>query len=242
MKKIEPWPVADQLWDTYRAFHVGVGKWGTTNTANYHQNNPFILFDTDELILTTRMPDPGERGAYNASGVELTKSDELTNSLWTPDGLEIKKAWFQDNGSQWILIDDLTGRAVRTDVVVQTRDRKIERPNIPARFQSCAAYIGGPGCHPVGVGKFVIRPTINVMPKAEQEKIKQLEQTFRAHMTLIEHEVTTRIPAGSGVSYERMVAVSSWEELNNNELLQLWSRGVARPMLEYDYLLSERPR
>lgn len=235
------WVPVMQRWDAYRAFHIGVSSHGLHPVM--HGNSVFVLFDTGELILTKRMPEPNERHHYTDIGVTLTLSKELDIDLLTPTGLKVKKAWFDDSGSQWILVDHSSGRAVRTDVVLHTRDRKIKRPNVPQRFNSYAAYIGGPGCHPVGSGQFVVRPTIRDMPEAERAKIAEMERAFRAHMTLVEHEVTTETTRyGPSLPYERALAVASWEDLTYSEWALLWQNGVDRPKLKFDHLLLEPPR
>lgn len=235
------WSFEMQRWDAYKAFHLGVSPHGVHPLT--HGNSVFVLFDSGELILTKRMPEPNERCHYADIGVTLTLSKELDIDLWTPTGLKVKKAWLEDNGSQWIMVDHSSGRAVRTDVVLNTRDRKITRPTIPKRFQGYAAYIGGPDCYPVGSGQFVVRPTIRDMPVEQQEKIKELVTTFRAHMTLVEHEVTIdTMRHANSLSYERALTVSSWEDLTYSEWLSLWQNGVDRPRLTFSHLLTEQPR
>ncbi len=96
MHTLEKWPADQQRWDDFRAFHVGIGRYGP---GRHGHSGIMVLFDTGELILTKAMPDPDQRGSYSADGGELTRSDE--SRFWfTPDGLEFKKAWCQASGSQ----------------------------------------------------------------------------------------------------------------------------------------------
>jgi hypothetical protein len=240
MIRPSPWPAEHQSWDQYRAFHIAAGRGGFGRLASYHPS-PLVLFDTGELILTKRQPDPNERGEYRCVGVELTRSDEM-GGYWTPTGLQVKKAWFHT--SQWALVDEQTGRAVRVDRPVHggPGGSIIKRPNVPERFKTAQAYIGGPGCHPVGSSSFEIRPTVRDMHPAAQEHAKRIEQTFRAAMILTEDPITSDTTTGQALPFERVMALKGWEELDDFERRRLWRNGIDRPKLEFDYLLTDMPK
>lgn len=234
------WPLDKQQYDRYNAFHVGVSKGGLHKPSSYG-SQPLVLFDTGELILTKAEPDPGERGEYKVVDVELTFSNDM-GGYWTPDGMAVKKAWFS-GASQWALVDGQSGRAVRTNGASRTRSGRDFRPNIPARFQECSAYIGGPGCHPVGSAPFVLRPTIRYMPQHMRDHVATFEQSFRAAMTLTENPVTNdTIIVTQPLAFEKVMALESWEDLDDFQQRCLWKFGVDRPVLQFDHLLTSPPR
>jgi hypothetical protein len=233
-------------WDAYKAFHV--------NQA------PLIYFDTGELICTVQCPPVDARREYNAFNVELTTSKDV-GTLWAPDGTELKKAWLDDNGMQYLLVDKDLNVAVRTDgcgrrwrnqdgTLCETGNKKAEYvPGIPDRFQvGCFAYIGGPGCMPVSIGKVTAWVPHRVALTTEQrEHVDMIDSTARAALKLTDHEAVHYRPHQSATSISKgcpldlVLNAMTWQDIPKQHLPQLFHYGVARKKCEYARVLTVQP-
>lgn len=216
-------------WDRYRAFHK------TLNCA-------VIVFDTGEVIATQAQPRPDYRG-YCANGIRIATTNDV-GSLWTPEGVEMKNAWLDDRGQQYLFIDQDSGRAVRTDGPYRPSSKRPDHIHgIPTRFQTEAvAYMAGPGAYPVGVGKIAVRPPhkISCTPD-ELEHVDKILHTFRSAMTLTDDECTR----GSlhhlvACPFDYVLGAHTWQDIKTHQR-DLFHMGVANRKLEFDWLLVNEP-
>jgi hypothetical protein len=220
-------------YDAFNAFHVKYG--------------PSIFFDTGELICTTPAVPVGDRYTYSDFNVELTTTKQ-SGTLWAPDGLELKTAWLDDGGQQHLLIDHDLNVAVRTDGAGITARGKLVKymPGVPERFQTVYAYIGGPGCMPVGAGEVTawVPHRMCLIPE-QREHVQMLEQTARAALKLTDHEVVSSYPGSklisSGCPLDVALKASTWQDLTDYELRSLFHHGVARRKLTLPHALTVKP-
>ena len=158
-------------WDGYRRPHIGLYKYGTGG-----RSNPFIVFDTGEVIARQSRWDPGSRCHYNALGVTVrSTADDSCPALHYSDGTPVAKAHLTDGGGQYVMIDDATGVVVGCGQTLQRNELKgTYHPairdlhlQIPTYFMSCytSVYWSGPGREPVGSRIKVVRP----VPRSKEE-------------------------------------------------------------------------
>lgn len=239
MKKPE-FPRERWSYDTYKAFHIN--------------QVPIIFFDTGELICTTMAPCVGDRHHYFDFNVELCTTKDC-GTLWTPEGIEVKAAWLDDNGQQYLMVDHDEHVAVRLDGG-QRRYRnpngqmygsggEVQRmPGVPDRFQCNAyGYIGGPGCKPVGNGKIAVRfPHKVSLTVDEREHVTMLVNTFRAAMKLTDDPCVKPQWRCNPIDLDVALKCQTWQDVPEALKADLFHGGVARRKSEYDYLLTEQPK
>ena len=230
-------------WDRYRAFYTVINGLGLKQPSPYSQA-PVILFDTGEVIVTNGQPQIPSRRMY-LGRLELTTTTELNQNLYLPDGTKIPKAWLDDNGMQYLLLDHEQRLAVRLDGVWLAykgsdceKQSEILRPGFPRRFQTGAfAYIPGPYMPPIGAGKIRVNPTIaHVSTKEEREKVRTFVDCFMAQMKLTDDDCI-RLAGPTPVPFDDVL---DWETPNDvplNLKSRLFHSGVGRPAWHFDALM-----
>ena len=155
---------ARAMWDDYKAFH-----------NNHHPI--FVQFDTGELICTHTKVDPNLRHLWTNLGVSLYfTTDEKCPPLYeeSQGGNPIPKAWLNDGGGQYLLVDYMTRQVVRLSRGLT---------NIPVRLRGRAtAYFAGAGEPPIG-GKIELSKPES-FTKNELEHIETISQACRAWAAL----------------------------------------------------------
>jgi hypothetical protein len=230
-------------WDTYREFHVNMA--------------PVVYFKTGEVICTNQSPNIDNRHGY-PGGLRVDTTAKC-GSLWAPDGRELKNAWLDDGGQQHLFIDEHANRCVRLDgggnryrdnegnVVTgyygsgQSRPAEF-LPGVPERFQANAyAYIGGPGCPPVGNGKIVAWVSLQKALTAEQrEHVRMIEETARAAMKLMDdpkmnNTVNPSTSITKGCPLRLVLAAQTWRDIPEGNLAELYRNGAQRDRWEFDW-------
>lgn len=238
--KLHDWNHPLARWDRYKAFHMSLRRGGVVDTSgHYAANAPFVQFDTGELICNLCSPGPEDRGEYAGLNVGVYgTTDSTCPTLYMADGTRVPTAWLDCGGMQHLLVDHDLRRAYRLDDMLDV-DRIPQRfVNDPhqRRWQTVRAYYPGPGREPI-TGQVTVRPPFK--PTAdEREHVETQVATARATLTLTDHAVT-RMNASSPLAPERLLAVSDWRELSNEELAQLYHNGLGRRTIRLPYLLTE---
>lgn len=246
--RLPDWSDKKQRWDKYRQFHIGVTPVSLTSTTVPYAEPPFVMFDSGEVIATSGAPNPNVRCAYPMLGVTLVATgDAKCPALTTADGAKVPKAWLNDNGQQYLLIDHDTGRAVRTDAYYNAS------PLVSADCywaKAAAAYFAGPGQPPIG-RKVALRQPLKLLPKETRQQLVEFECATRAAMMMLDHpssKLKTHVysagytwtepkPAGK-LPIERALEVKNWEDLTEQELKKLFFNGLTDRSRELvDYLL-----
>ena len=232
-------------WDAYRAFHWGYGPAGVCAT-NQYGNTPFIIFETGEVVTTAQCVDVSVRCIYRALNLELVSTtDSACPALVTPDGRSIPNAWLTQSGMQYLLVDYCTKHVV---AVAGTQNPAWAQV-CPARFVTgrneqtgaptnwrIRAWIPGAGMEPTGFGLIDLSiPTPNkdwVTPE-QREHIATVTAVGNAVMVL---KNTPRM-SSPGLPFERVIAVSEFGDLTNDEQLALFQGGVRRKLVQVDHLV-----
>jgi hypothetical protein len=235
-------------WDAYKEFHVN--------------QRPVVYFKTGEVICTEQAPNLDNRHSY-PGGLRIDTSAKC-GSLWAPDGRELKNAWLDDCGQQHFFIDEDANKVVRLDGgEARYRDRASDRivsrhgtaakdaeylPGVPERFQANAyAYIGGPGCHPVGSGKIVAWVSLQKALEPEQrEHVRMIEETTRAAMKLMDdprisyiHTRSTTLTKGCPLNI--VLAAKTWQDIPENWHVELYHSGTQRAKWTFDWCYWTEP-
>jgi hypothetical protein len=237
-------------WDAYRAFHTFCGGGG--NDFMHKQStwggeaSPLTLFDTGEVICTETTPGPDKRGDYHSIGVTLTTTSDVP--LWMPDGNPVVRAWLDDGGMQYLLVDHATKRAVRLNGAYRRAPRTNYfnpgspiTPGIPHRFQyNCRAYIPGPGMPPIAHEKLKVKIPLAKAgyTQDELEHIHMIVATGQAAMKLTDHEAVQR-KASEGANPDVLLKCKTWQDVPDALLPGLAQFGVGRVERLFDYLLTE---
>lgn len=250
--KLPPWDHARQQWDRYRAFHIELsGRYLQTCWATPH----IVMFDTGELIIERGFTRPRWRHEYSELGITIVATnDKGCPRFTTPEGEPVAKAWLNVDGQQYLLIDHDTKHVVQLEWTTneywfqQLPERWIDRHQSKA-YAKVAAYFAGPGRPPVG-RPIALRLPVRLLSKAEREHIDTITTTALAAIALSNHPANqATIPANNGnYSYNRamvqrqptpqdLLAVSRWDELDEETLRGLKFKGVARQKKEVPYLL-----
>jgi hypothetical protein len=259
------WSREKQQWDEFKAFHVGINMHGTAMRGPYssHVNGiNFVMFETGELICTADNIRPAHRGLYAALNVGLWRTcDSDCPKLFTPDGEPIPKARLNHGGSQLILVDNDTRRAV--SLRKWHADAPVEPDVRPARFRDrpTNVYFPGPGMPPYAAGAITVCPPVRVLDKDYAKQVEDRVATVRAAMALLDHPATrpvsrTYTPTGglakgqpqvcydpvptSPLPMDRLME-TEWQKLHEHELRRFWFAGLDRPHFKYPYLLTEKP-
>lgn len=238
------WEQDKVRWDRYKEFHIGIGVCGFEATDWRYP--PFVLFRKRQRVECMRSrPAPFERVEYPLLGVSLVATeDSWCPQLYFADGEPVRKAWLNDNGQQYLLIDHDSHRAVRLG---------------PVKFKN-------PGAPPVGVS-IAIRKPFRSLPKEARQYVDDFVCAAKAAMTLMDHpasklkeytstsyawNASTQSPVAvpykhyeslpsSKLSLERILAVKSWQELEEKELKRLFFAGVdKRPRELVECLFTKR--
>lgn len=232
--KLPDWDDKFKRWDRYSAFHMGAFK--QLCATDSHRYPPFIIFDSGEVISPHFKFDPYARGHYPLLDVSVfLTSDAGCPTLYLPDGTPVKKAWCDNEGHQFVIVDHATKRVVTHG---NAPDAKM-----PDRFKGFRAYWKKPGAPPVGGPITICRPDQIALTKEERQRKEDMSATAIAAMKLTDHPALQPRRWGTDpmLSVDRLLAVQSWDELNEDELRSLYHRGVARRQVKYDYLLTEKP-
>jgi hypothetical protein len=234
--KLPEWDDQFVRWDRYKQFHMGLDQ-RLCATENYCWP-PFIIFDDGEVICTISQLKPDLRRVYPELNVELAISGE--QALYLPDGTQVPKAWLNENGQQYLIIDHDTHQV-----------KQLLSGNVP---RGTARFTNKGEMH---AGQIKLCRPFKTHTKEMQEQITEFILVARAAMTLMDHPCTRveRVKASwSALGYyehpkptgklalERILEVASWEELNDAELRRFWFAGVdARNKAPVDYLLTVQP-
>lgn len=130
------------MWDQFKQFHQPIGP----HNRDWHGG--FLAFIGGEMLCVQSRFNVDERVDYNAINITVfNTSDPNTPQLYDPGGEAILKAWLTDEGSQALLYDHDTHKAVQ--LAPSHWDSK--QWDIPewARGE-CTAYFAGPGREPKG--------------------------------------------------------------------------------------------
>jgi hypothetical protein len=168
--KISGYNYAQQQWDRYRHFHV--------------DNGPFVQFATGELIVVDSTPDPLLLRKYDQYNVSLTFTGDGHFTFYTPDGEKLPKAWLTWKGSQYLLVDHDTKRAVAF-----ARWQETNAANLPEYLRQGRALIMRDGGNPIGAQVRVNRP-YRLSPE-EKDWVNTVVQLCRAHCALNDLEPNT---------------------------------------------------
>jgi len=129
-----------RYWDRYCAFYKEFH-------TDYHSTHGlFSLFETGELRVNYAAPSPNLRFHDKTFNIELYSTRDGYHKFITPDGEDIKKTWLFHYGTQYLLIDHDTKRAVRLSYN-RNPGRFSDAPN---NLKDSAAYIPRAGANPVG--------------------------------------------------------------------------------------------
>lgn len=241
---------SDKGWDRWQAFHWGVDPHGRIkSTRDSHSGFPFIIFDTGEVVCTTSAPDPDWRREYPLLGVRLVSTaDKHLPQLTTAEGRSVPKAWLNECGMQYLLIDYETRRVV----ALQNETAAIMAARIPRRFcytlshhyrtdkpptlnPRISVWFPGEGYPPVGHRVMVDVPITNKewLTDAQREHIATITDTCR--MALHLQGFTKKESAH--LSASRLLEVASYDQLSRAEQLIVANGKIMRPRFRQDYLL-----
>jgi len=149
--KLPPFKLEEMRWDRFHQFYQTLN-----HPSSRWMSSGFIMFMSGELICTASRRDGKERLTYSDLNVRLVNTDDLVHppKLFTLDQQPITKAWLNDGGSQTLLIDLDTHRAVRLSTYLRASDA-----DIPVWLDNeCSAYCPGPSKNFVGSPVEVSRP------------------------------------------------------------------------------------
>lgn len=166
---------ADQVrWDAYKAFHITLG-------TNYYEQ-PFVQFDTGELIVRTGYLRPQFRRYYEELHVSLFQADDISykkhleplrKGLRDPDGEIVYPSQLKRGFAPLMLWDHDTDRIVTCNFRVR------EELVLPHRFKNVAyAYFAGEGAAPIGATTRITKPALKT--REEKQLIAQLRAACRA--------------------------------------------------------------
>lgn len=264
--KLPDWDRSKQAWDRYNAFHIGVSASGLCTTNGYSPP-PFVMFDTGELILTRSGDnEPHIRQEYPALNVALYGSrDKGCPDLWTPDGELVTQAWLHNNGAQqYLLIDHDSKRVVgcgpmkscsRDELLFPMRFYRENRsyttpPKPPTWYPTIYAYFPGPCAYPVGSPIVIKRSNREELTEEERKHVDMIVLTAKAGLTLTEHPAS-KMPSKKFPWYsdpkiekaplEKVLAATTYTDLDENTLRSIFFSGVGRKPVEYPHLLTEQP-
>ena len=216
----------DVQWDMWKAFH-----W---------TSHPVTVFDTQELVYTHGAPDPDYRRRYSDYRFSvLGTTDNALPTLYLPDTDDqdpVPKAWLNEHGMQYLLIDEETKRAVALGDLSKNH-------LVPQRLRARAkAYFAGPGSPPIGAPIRVSRPLAKVFDKDELELIDSLKAACDMQFSMTTSPTWDKkdgyYPDAVGLDPKRLLAAGSVSALTNNEQYKLFHRGVSRARQNCDYLLA----
>lgn len=232
-------------WDAYRAFHWGYSPAGVIATTQYG-NAPFIIFETGEVVATGNCVGVEVRSSYAGLNLSLVGTNDTgCPAMLTPDGRAVPNAWLTQRGMQNLLIDYCTKRVVavggdRNPVWAQVCPSRFvtayDKTTGAPSYWRIRAWIPGVGQTPIGYGLIDLSiPAANkawVTPE-QQEHVATLTAVCNATMSL---KNTPRRPS-AGLPFERVVAVSEFGDLTDNEQLALFQGGVRRKLVQFDHLV-----
>lgn len=220
-------------WDRFKTYHHVVGN-----------NHSIIQFDTGELIFMAAQSGVGYRREYREIDVRLDTTADLKSSLYDPQGREIKRAWFPS--TEHLLVDYSTSRVVSTEGPRFTRSSSemAIRQGVPERFQKLAqVYIGGEGQLPVPASPIrTALPHKMVATEEQMEHFDMLHSTFKAVARLDDSiKVGEAYNHQSGMPFDVAMKCQTWQDVSVAHYGQLFHAGIARPTVEFPYLLLEPP-
>ena len=173
----------DRKWDRFREFYNEV------EVGQHYYNNPFIMFETGEFIITRSRFNPTARKHYGRLNISLHGSTDarwstfLKNKnakLKTPDGDEVLFSWLNDGRYQTILVDHDSGRVVRCSIDPDCDKR------IPARLRHCAnVYFACDKEPPIG-GKPLILTEPAQLTGIDKKHVDYIVSACKAWNTLAE--------------------------------------------------------
>lgn len=241
-------------WDLFHAFHIGVTKQGLSATSHWSWP-PFVLFEDGQVICTRSRPNPYERGVYDMLGVSLVATGDrfaqgpICPPLFFPSGEQVTKAWLNNHGQQYLLIDREHNHVVRLNDRAYSHPLALTRLTPEAQKQA-SVWFAAAGNKPLGASIAIRKPFMS-LPKEKRQQVEDFVCSARAAMALMEHPSSKLITHTHGyvswteskptqrVALERVLAVRSWEELEEHELKKLFFVGVDRPFEWVDHLVTK---
>lgn len=234
--KLPAWDNTQQRWDKFEAFHIGVDKYALSKT-NPWTSQPFIMFDSGEVVCTYAQPGPDQRGIYPMLNLQLVgTNDRNCPALATPDGEAVAKAWLDDAGQQYLLIDLCTSRAYRLG---GGHSSKLER--VPERLSHFTAYFPGAGREPTTPPVTVAKPDLKALTREEREHKDAMISSIKAATKLVEDH-----PANKPLGYwaeqtlrpldlDKVLACASINDLPADQQRALLKKGTTRRIVRYPY-------
>jgi hypothetical protein len=137
-----------QRWDEYRAFHTNDGH--------------IVQFATGECIYTRPNPDPHERRHFRARMIQSVGTDDSDlPDLYLPgDTKPLPKAWLNNNGMQYLMVDYDRDKAVRLFSYGATMPLTIPTHLRQRNRSDVRVYWAGPGCDPIGASILISQPFV----------------------------------------------------------------------------------
>jgi len=220
-------------WDGFKAFH-------TTNGI-------FVEFETGELAITTAQPHPRDRDFYDKYGIYvLSTSDDNCPQLYLDKECTqpVKKAWLNQNGMQYLSVDEQQKVAVRLGGFYSRKDRQ---QYLPRNLLQAAVWMG-PDRLPVPTNAFDVSVPDKSVRKDLGPKLTEVRAVIRAA-----HRIN---PAGSKRYHWEtrypVAAQPSWADLEVSDLVAKLSsnsdtmRSVAedgftypRAVTQHDFLYTK---
>ncbi len=224
-----------RYWDRYQAFYKEF------HTDYRYTHGLFSLFETGELRVNYSAPRPGNRFHDKTLNIELYSTRDGYHKFVTPDGEEIKTAWLFHYGTQYLLIDHDTKRAVRLSYNRVTEPDRFR--DAPKNLRDSAAYIPRVGANPVGAPIKVSYPRPDNFKEMSQwcdEVVKTCETIER----VAPHDgwVSSWSWGRDQVPTKDMLAMAPGDfvrDLTPEKIKHIaqYKFGVPRKDVDYDYLL-----
>ena len=218
-------------WDQHREFHWQVNSSSTATQSHIH--DPVItVFRDGSLAVHYGTGRPEVRHNYPDYGISTTSTtDQHCPNLLSPDGVKLPKAWLNDGGAQTLLIDHELGRAYSLDA---WRDKDKHQLR-------CAAFYVKAGASPQTGTAHISPPLDNkqFVPAEQREHLAGLYASCRAEVALTGETLTRPLwnEVQGKLAVVRLLEVSHWRDLKPPEQHRLFYHGLARPRIDYPYLV-----
>lgn len=178
---VPPFDHEHKAWDRYKAFF---NSHGPQQYDGHSFHGVFIQFDTGEVVLRHNRFDPALRRDYKDLGVALySTADDKCPKLMTPEKQPVLKAWLNFKGSQLLLVDHASQRAVAVKGWFTKRDG-VSR--VPKRFNGWAyVYFAGDGELPISASCVKTHKPVKHTPE-EKAALKELLSACELYSTMEE--------------------------------------------------------
>lgn len=152
-------------WDRFEAFHV--------------TNGIFTEFETGELVIRDSHPHPQHRCFYDKYGIRVVATGDYECPPLYLDKectQQVKSAWLNQNGQQYLAVDEQQNVAVRLGYRGQSNNKK---QHLAKNLMQPAVWMG-PDRLPVPVGEFVISRPDRSVRKDLGPKLAEVRAAVRA--------------------------------------------------------------